>query len=151
MEVVATEIERGARRAEPYLDLRVLAREFAEPRQQPALQEFVRHAEIEQAADAFAADPFDGAGQFVEAAAHARQQLRTLLRQRDGARMAPEQGHPDVRLERLDLRADGSGRHAEFLGGGGEAQVRGDGLEDAQGVERDATRGWGGHRRPRVK
>ena len=116
------------------------ARKLAEARQQPALQEFVRHAEVEHAADSFATDALDRAAQLFEPAADARQQLGALLGEGDGTRVTTEQGHADVGFERLDLRADRSSGDAELLGRRGEAQVRGDGLEDAQGVERHAVR-----------
>jgi hypothetical protein len=145
VEVVAGEVERGARRAEPHLDLGMAARELAEPRQQPSLQELVGHAQVEHAADALAADAVHGAAQLVEAAAHAGQQLGAFLGERHGTGVAPEQGHADVGLERLDLRAHGRRRHAELLGSGGEAQVRRHGLEDPERVQRQ-TIGRLGHR-----
>ena len=141
---------RRARRPEADLDLGVPARELAQARQQPALQEFVRHAQVEHAADPLASEPLDRAAQFVEAAPHAGQQLGAFLRQRDRAGVATEQRHADVGLERLDLGADGGGRHAEFLRRRGEAQVSRHGFEDAQGVQGHPVRG-GCHRPPRVK
>jgi hypothetical protein len=123
----------------------MLARELAEPRQQPALHELARHAEIEHATDPFAADAVHRAAHLVETAAHAGEQLRAFLRQRDRARMTAEQRHADVGFERLDLCADRCGRDAQFPRGGGEAEVRGHGLEHAQGIERQAF-DFGRHR-----
>ncbi len=151
VEIVPTEVEAGsAWRPESNLDLGVPARKLAEARQQPALQEFVRHAEIEHAADALATDAFDRAAQLFESAADARQQFGSFLGEGHGARVTTEQGHADVGFERLDLRADRRGGDAEFPGRRGEAQVRGDSLEDAQGVQRYAVR-RGRHRLPSSK
>lgn len=141
MEIVAAEIELCARWSEPYLDFRVLPVKLAEPRQQPALQEFVRHAQVEHAADPFAPDAFDRAPQFVETAPHAGQKFGAFLGQCDRTGMPPEQRHADVGLERLDLGADGCGRDAEFACRRSEAQVGRNGVEDAQGVEWDALGG----------
>ena len=141
MEIVAIEIERGPRRPEAHLDLRVLPRELAEPGQQPALQEFARHAEIQHAADPFAADALDGAAQLVEAAPDAGQQLGAFLGQRDRAGVTAEQRHADVGFERLDLRADRRGRDAEFACRGREAEVGRHRLEDSQGVQRQTVGG----------
>ena len=141
MEIVTLEIEQRARRPEADFDLRVAARELAQPRQQPALQELVGHAQVEHAADPLAAQALDRAAQFVEAAPHAGEQLGAFLRQRHGPGVTPEQGHADVGLERLDLRADGGGGHAQFLRRRREAQVSRDGFEDAQGVQRHTVRG----------
>jgi hypothetical protein len=143
MEVVATEVERGPGRAETHLDLRVAAREFAEPRQQPALQELARHAQVEHAAHALAADAVDGPPQLVESTPHPRQQLGAFLGEGHGARVAPEQRDADVGFERFDLRADGRGRDAEFLGSGRETEVSRDGLEDPESVERQTFAGVG--------
>ena len=140
MEVVAAEVERRASRPEADLDLGMQARELAEARQQPALQELVRHAQVQHAAHALAAQAVHRAAQFVEPAAHAGQQLGTLLRQRDRPRVAAKQRHADVGLERLDLGAHGGGRHAEFLRGRGEAKVRRHGLEDAQRIQGQPVR-----------
>jgi hypothetical protein len=93
---------------------------------------------------------FDRTAQLVEAAPDTRQQFCTLLCERHGARVTPEQWYADVRLERLDLRADGGRRHAELLRCGRKAEVGGDGLEDPQGVQRDAV-GRGCHAGPCVK
>ena len=125
MEVIAAEVERRTGRAEAHFDLGVPAVELAQPRQQPALQELVRDAQVEHAADAFAPDAVHRAAQLLESAAHARQQLGAFLGQRHGPRVATEQRHADVGFERLDLRADGGRRDPEFLRCGGEAQVRG--------------------------
>ena len=146
MEVVPAEIERRPRRTEAHLDLRVLPRELAQPGQQPALQELARHAQVQHAADPLAADPIHGAAQLLEPAADAGQQLGTLLGERDRPGVAAEQRHADVGLERLHLRADGRGRDAEFARRRREAQVRCDGLEDPQGVQRQ-TVGGSFHRR----
>ena len=149
VEIVTAEVERGPGRPEADFDLGVLAGELAEPRQQPPLQELARHAEIEHAADAFTPDALDGTGEFVEPAPHAREQFRAFLRERDGAGVTAEERHADVSLERLDLGAHGGRRDAEFARRGGEAQVRRDGLEHAQGVQRNAVR-RGCHRVPSV-
>ena len=136
----------AARRTEAHLDLGMLARELAEARQQPALQELARHAQVQHAADPLAADPVHGAAQLVQASSHARQQFGAFLRQRDRARVTAEERHADVGLERLDLRADRGGRDAEFLRRGGEAQVRRHGLEDPQRVQWEPA-GFCRHRR----
>ena len=149
VEIVAAEVERRPGRAEAHLDLRMPAVELAEARQQPALQELVRDAQVEQSTDSLATDAVHCASQFLEPAPHAGQQLGAFLREGDRAGVAPEQRHADVGLQRLDLRAHGGRRHAEFPRGGGEAQVGRDGLEDAQRVQRQ-TIGDGGHRTPRL-
>jgi hypothetical protein len=141
MEVVTLEIEQCARRPEADFDLRMAPREFAQPRQQPALQELVGHAQVEHAADPLAAQALDRPAQLVETAPHAGKQLGPLLRQCHRPRVTAEQGHADIGLERLDLRADRGGGHAQFLRRGGEAEVGCHRFKYAQCVQGDAVRG----------
>jgi hypothetical protein len=140
MEVVASEIEARASGREARLDFRVRARELAESRQKPALQELARHAEVEHAPNSLAPQSLDGSPQLVEAPPHARQELRSVLRQRDRTGVTTEQRHADVGLQRLDLSADGRRRHSELAGRGREAQVRRHGFENAQSVQGEAVR-----------
>jgi hypothetical protein len=80
VKIVAAEIEGRTACAESHLDLRVPTRELRHPRQQPALQELVRHAQVEQPAHTLAADAIDRATQLVEPAPHAGQELSAVLR-----------------------------------------------------------------------
>ena len=111
------------------------ARELAEPRQQPALQELARYAQVQHAADPFAADTIHGATQFVEPPTHTRQEFGALLGQGDRTRVTTKQGYADVGLEGLDLGTDGGRRHAELASRRGKTQVRRDRLEHPKRVE----------------
>ncbi|MDT4864715.1 hypothetical protein FQZ97_994840 [compost metagenome] len=60
------------------------------------------------------------------------QQLRARAGELDGARMAQEEGSAHLVFERLDLPAHRALCEGEFLGGGAEVQVPGDGVKSAQ-------------------
>ena len=62
-------------------------------------------------------------------------ELAALVGQADGAVEPLEQAHRQLRLQRLDLAADGARRDREFLRGFAEAAVPSCGLEGAQGVQ----------------
>src|SRR5882757_10862886 len=73
------------------------------------------------------------------------QQLERLVGQLDPPAGASEQRHLYVRLERLDLLADGGGRHIERVGGGRKIQGGRDRLEHAQRTQRQPVVGGGRH------
>ena len=82
--------------------------------------------------------------ELVEPAPHAGQQLLPFGGELDAPAGTLEQLYLQVVLERLDLLADGRRGHVQRLGGVRERQARSHGLENAQGIERQAGVG-GGH------
>jgi hypothetical protein len=86
--------------------------------------------------------------ELVEAATHAGQQLLALGREFYSPAGALEELHLKVVLQRFHLLADRRRRHVQGLGGVGERQSRGHGLEDTQGIERQAGIGGGHVRNP---
>ncbi len=74
--------------------------------------------------------------QLLESAGEPRRQQLPGLGEHQRALEPAEEARADVVLEPLDLVADGRGGDAELLGGPGEAQMPGGGLEGPQAVER---------------
>jgi hypothetical protein len=68
------------------------------------------------------------------------EQLRAGLGQLDGARVAQEQRHADVVLQRLDLAADGRLGERHLLGRQAEVEVARHRLEGAQVAGLDGAR-----------
>jgi hypothetical protein len=82
--------------------------------------------------------------EFVQPAAHAREQLLPFRRELDAAPGPLEELHLEVVLQRFDLLADRRRGHVQGLCGIGEGQARTHRLEDSQRIERQAGIG-GGH------
>ena len=141
MEVGLAEVHDLARGVDAQLQVGVAVMELRESRQQPLLQKRCNRGDVERAGATALAQLVERGLQVGEAAADSRQQQQAFRRQFDVAAGAPEQRHLQVILERLDLHAHRRGRDVQGVGGGRKAQPRGDGLEDAQRVERQPVEG----------
>ena len=79
--------------------------------------------------------PLDGGnrnGKRLEPAANSREEPRSRVRQRQGARPAAEQGAPAIAFQQPDLMADRGGRHAQLRRGLLETQMPGGGVKRAE-------------------
>ncbi|MNY45361.1 hypothetical protein D3C86_1804570 [compost metagenome] len=74
--------------------------------------------------------------QIVEAVVQQGIELGAQVGQGDLTPLAVEQGRARVFLKNADLLADGAGRDRQLLGGAGDVQAAGRGLERLQGVQR---------------
>src|SRR5258708_28555132 len=88
-------------------------------------------------------DLLQGGFELFEAGPHGGQQFEAFVGDFHPPAVAPKQRHLDIRLQRLDLLADGCGRDIERIGSGREIQVRGHRLEYPQGSQwQSVVGGW---------
>jgi len=73
----------------------------------------------------------------MECAADRRQVVFARRSEKQATRQPSEELHSDARFKALDLLADGSRRHAEFIGCSPETQLTGGRFEATQAIQ-----GW---------
>jgi hypothetical protein len=86
-------------------------------------------------------DLLQGGFELFETCPHGGQQFEALVRDFHAPAVAPKKRDLNVPFQGLDLLTDGGGRDIERIGGGGEAQVSGHGLEYPQGSQRQSVIG----------
>ena len=78
----------------------------------------------------------DGRREALETFAYLRQHGLALRRDFQGAGQPVKEADTEIALQQLDLLADGSWRHMQFLGGFLEAEMAGGGFESPHAGER---------------
>jgi hypothetical protein len=71
----------------------------------------------------------------MECAANRRQVVFTRRSEKQATRQPSEELHSDARFKALDLLADGSRRHAEFIGCSPETHMTGGRFEGTQAIQ----------------
>src|SRR5450631_1735580 len=113
----------------------------ADARQQPYLQKRRQCGDLQRAGAAVVLDLLQGGLELFETGSHGGQQFQTFVGDFDAPAGSPKQRYLDIPFQRLDLLADGGGRHIECIGGGRKTQMSGHGLEYAQRSQRQSVVG----------
>ena len=134
IDIVAVEIENRLRHIDPDIRAWHRCQKAIEARHQPFGGNRWRSGDIEPVLLLQLADALQGAVQAIERIGHRDAQDLALARQPHAAAGAQEQRDADLVLKLLDLMADGRRRDRQFLGGLGETQVPGSGVEGLEGA-----------------
>ena len=125
---------------EAEVDERMRLLERREPRQQPAYREGADCGHREDFAQPAVLELAEYPADAAEGVFKHRQQRQPFVGERQAARQAAEQRHAESLLQALHVLAHCGLRHVQLVGGAGEAQLAGRGLEGAQGVQGEVHR-----------